>query len=637
MKVQHLKMIIGGLIFLVGLWGNLHFSTTLHRLLLSEMNQLAWIPVVDCLQSMRDSKVHQQLFLLFQGFITLVAIYYVLLNHKPYESNLIEITPAIKTPVSAGQHQFGSARWMSKKEKEEAFSHYLLDITGSAKLTKGGVILGSTKEGVMDKFYYNQEDTHSLCIGATRSGKTRSIVLQTLGTLALAKESMVVSDPKGELQAYTTPFLESLGYEVIQLDFKHPLKSDRYNFLQPIIDAVDDKDLPRAIEATWDLTASLVPEENHNEKIWSHGEASIIASAIMAVVYDNRHGKNRRFQNLTNVYFFISEMCKVNDGIMPLTKYIKDMKSKHPAKSLLSISEVAPSKTRGSFFTSALTTLRLFTNPLIHQMTNISDMPLESFGDKKQAIFIILPDEKTTYYSLASLFVNQCYMALVKNADSRGGRLKRRVNLILDEFGNFVQIPDFGNKLTVGGGRGIRFNLYLQSFLQLDEKYGKDLAGIIKSNCETWIYLQADDLTTLEEVSKKLGNYTVSTYSLTANHARYTTPSSSHSVNLTSRALLTIDEVGLIKRPYVLVMTRNHPVVMEASDIGACHFNELYGMGDMEHNRKIREERENARSERQVPGDMDTWNIWDYYSHKGTRTLSYEEFMKGENHEMERK
>jgi type IV secretion system protein VirD4 len=349
----------------------------------------------------------------------------------------------------------------------------------------------------------------------------------------------------------------------------------------------------------------------------------------MAVVYDNRNGEDRRFQNLSNVYFFISEMCKVVDGTMPLTKYMKDMSASHPARSLLSISEVAPSKTRGSFLTSALTTLRLFTNPLIHQMTNHSDMRIEDFGDKKQAVFIILPDEKTTYYSLASLFVNQSYMQLVKNADNRGGRLKRRINYLLDEFGNFVKIPDFANKLTVGGGRGIRFNLFLQSFMQLDEKYGKEVSATIKSNCETWIYLQADDLTTLEEISKKLGNYTVSTYSLTSSHAKHTTPSSSHSINLTHRALLTVDEIRLIKRPYVLITSRTHPAIMQTPDLSKCFFNALFGLGDKEHNRRIREEREKARKERKSTNEIDTWNVWEYYSQSGRKEVNYDHYRKG--------
>ncbi len=123
---------------------------------------------------------------------------------------------------------------------------------------------------------------------------------------------------------------------------KNQLKSDRYNFLQPIIDAIDEDDLPRAIEATWDLTA-----------------------AIMSVTYDNRQGRNRRYQNMSNVYFFISEMCKTVNGKMPLENYLKTIPSSHPARGLLAISEVAPSNKRKLFH------LRINQPKAIHKPTHM--------------------------------------------------------------------------------------------------------------------------------------------------------------------------------------------------------------------------------------------------------------------------
>jgi type IV secretion system protein VirD4 len=175
------------------------------------------------------------------------------------------------------------------------------------------------------------------------------------------------------------------------------------------------------------------------ERIWTDGEASIIASAIMSVVYDNRGEENRKYQNLTNVYYFIAEMCKTVNNKMPIIEYVKKLKNGHPAKALLAISEVAPSKTRGSFYTAALTTLRLFTNPMIYSMTCASDYNPRTLAERKTALFIILPDEKTTYYTIASLLVSQHYELLVNIADERGGRLLNRVNFLLDEFGTLPQ------------------------------------------------------------------------------------------------------------------------------------------------------------------------------------------------------
>ncbi len=299
-------------------------------------------------------------------------------------------------------------------------------------LEKGGIVLGVKKEGDKERIYMIEDDTHLLCIGSTRSGKSRTLVIQSICTLGLASESMVISDPKAELYHYTGEFLRKLGYEVITLDFKNTEKSNHYNLLQPIINAVSERNLERAESLAWDMTNNLVGKQE-GEKIWHNGEMSIIAAAILCVVCDNE--KRPEYQNLTNVYWFVAEMCKQIGNKMPIIEYIKRLSSTHPAKALLSISDVAPARTRGSFYTSALTTLKLFTSKSIYSITHKSDFNLNDIGQKKQALFIILPDEKTTFYPIASLIVSQQYELLTNMADKRGGRLKNRVNFILDEFG----------------------------------------------------------------------------------------------------------------------------------------------------------------------------------------------------------
>jgi type IV secretion system protein VirD4 len=336
----------------------------------------------------------------------------------------------------------------------------------------------------------------------------------------------------------------------------------------------------------------------------------------------------------------MAEMCKTIGGKMPLLEYVKKLPQSHPARALLSISDVAPTRTRGSFYTSALTTLRLFTSKSINAITSKSDFSLADVGTKKQALFLILPDEKTTFYPIASLIVSQQYELLANMADKRGGRLERRVNYILEEFGNFTPITDMTTKLTVAAGRAIRFNLYLQSFEQLKEKYDEHVSNTIKSNCQTWIYLQADDKETLQEISEKLGSYTTSSYQLSASHAKYSTPSSSQSVSLIERKLLTPDEVRRVSRPYQIVTSRNHPAMMFSPDLSQWHFNKMMGMGDVEHNRKLREKRENARPIlSDISKDIMLWNIWVYYQKDVARMVAEQKkqamgpgsFMDGES------
>lgn len=175
-------------------------------------------------------------------------------------------------------------------------------------LKKGGVVVGMRKEGDKEKIYFVGDDCHLLCVGATRSGKSRCLVLESICLLGLAGESIFCSDPKAELFHYTADFLKKLGYEVLVLDFKNPEKSMRYNLLQPIIDAINEGDTDRAEMLAWDLTNNLVGKPE-GEKIWTNGECSIIAAAILCVVCDNQ--KRPEFQNMTNVYWFISEMCRI--------------------------------------------------------------------------------------------------------------------------------------------------------------------------------------------------------------------------------------------------------------------------------------------------------------------------------------
>lgn len=476
------------------------------------------------------------------------------------------------------------------------------------------------KGGRQRKIYFVGDDCHLLCVGATRSGKSRCLVLESICFLGLAGESIFCSDPKAELFHYTSEFLKKLGYEVLVLDFKTPAKSMRYNLLQPVIDAINEGDTDRAEMLAWDLTNNLVGKPE-GEKIWTNGECSIIAAAILCVVCDNQ--KRPEFQNMTNVYWFISEMCRTIGNKMPLLEYLKKQSPTHPARALLSISDVAPSRTRGSFYTSALTTLRLFISKSIYSITHTSDFTLTDLGSKKQALFVILPDEKTTFYPIASLIVSQQYELLAEAADKRGGRLERRVNFLLDEFGNFTPINDMTNKLTVAAGRGMRYALYVQGFDQLKEKYSDNIANTIKGNCQIWAYLQSDDPETLREISDKLGSYTTSSYQLSASNGRFTTPTSSQSVSLTERKLLNTDEVRRIKRPYQIITSRDHPAMMYAPDLSKWLFNQMLGMGDMEHNRKLREERENKRPIiTDTKQEIALWNIWIYYQKDIMRRLA---------------
>lgn len=333
----------------------------------------------------------------------------------------------------------------------------------------------------------------------------------------------------------------------------------------------------------------------------------------MTVLLENKDMPE--YQNLTNVYSFISNMCQTDEnGFMPLTEYINSLSEENPAKRIFSIATIAPEKTRSSFFTSALATLRLFSSRSIYTMTNDSDFKLEDIGNKKCIRFIILPDERMTFYTLATLFVSQQYQALVKVADDRGGKLKVRTNFILEEFGNFTKIANFENMLTVSRGRNIRFNMFLQSFSQLETKYTKTIAQNIMDNSQVWIYLRTSSFETAEIISKKLGSYTVSVNSQSSS-VNSKQENISESMNLIGRNLLTPDEILRFENPYCLILQSGFfPAKTQIPDLSKWQFNAMLGLGDEEENRILRAKNEKERNILEEE-KIKLWEVWEDYKY----------------------
>lgn len=167
--------------------------------------------------------------------------------------------------------------------------------------------------------------------------------------------------------------------------------------------------------------------------------------------------------------------------------------------------------------------------------------------------------------------------------------------------------------LTVAGGRRIRFNLFLQSFAQLENKYGREVAENIRDNCQVWLYLKTASTETATIISKKLGNYTTSSYSKSNSYSKYQQGNNSESMNLISRALLTEDEIMRIARPYILIIsTGMYPIIKKLPDISKWYFNELFGMGNEAHNKELRLLRANGTKEREEK-EIQAWGIWTNY------------------------
>lgn len=573
-----------------------------------------------------------RMFTIFFFVLLLLGIITLLVGGKSsFKVDMIEITPEIRTPAPAGQGQHGTAKWLPKEKFDQVFDSDIIDskklMQGKESFSAGGLVLGKEdiktsifSKRVKEKIYHITKDLHALIIGATRSGKTRCIVIQTIIDLILAGENVVVPDLKGELRDYTEDVAKKYGYEVIGIDFIHPYQSKRRNFLEPVIKALQRNDISRAIEETWSLVSQLVGEPPENgEKLWNNGEAATLAASIMAVCYDNQD--HPEYQNLTNVFYFITEMCSDYRGALPLQFYIDSLPEEHPAKILLAATKVAAMRTRSSFYVSAIMTLKLLTIPAINQMTNASDFDIEKLIDegKKVIIYLGLPARDKTYFPLASLFLRQISDLIDYVADEKyGGRVPIRWNFIDEEMGNFTKITNMRQQTSFGTGKGIRHFMFIQSYAQLDDVYGEKVSQIIQDNADIKIYLRSPNPTTKKKISEDLGNYTTRSYSKSNNSPSGTFRnggSDGESSNLMGRPLLYPDEVGKLQRPYSLVMSDADPAIMYAPDLSQYAMNEFLGMGDEEHNNRLRQRKaeEHKKNERPHNSKMELWGIWDVW------------------------
>ena len=400
---------------------------------------------------------------------------------------------------------------------------------------KGGVVIGADQR--RRKIWLDAEDTHCLIIGTTRSGKSRRLIVPTIWQLGLAGESMIISDMKGELYDFSSQFLRECGYDVVRLDFREPAKSRRWNPIDAVVKALKAGDLAKASQAVWDAAHIISYDPQlFGEKFWTFAQEALIAALILYVAIEAP--PNAR--NMRAVYTMLVELGK--DGGREIDRLFDSLPLDHPARTAFGQSRLTTDKTRAGVFSGALGQIRLWSDISIAWLTAEQDHDLAQAGSRPTAIYLVIPDERSTYDMLATLYVTQMYQALVDLSNmSPGRKLPVRVNFLLDEFGNLPPFPDFCKKLTTSAGRNIRFTLAVQGIDQIEKLYLKD-ARTISGNCWTWVYLLTSDKMTAEVIAEKIGKYTVQTESYSSNEQSqgYST---GRSAGLAQRYLAMPDEV----------------------------------------------------------------------------------------------
>lgn len=502
------------------------------------------------------------------GFFQLFVIAFLVFVLQQRGSGNQHDASGFDGPPPAGNGEHGSARWMTEREVSQKTLPWKL----GDEIPSGGIVMGVNLK--KDIAWVDPEDRHTLIVGTTRSGKSRRIMLPTIWHLAHAGESMIITDPKGELYERTNTFLKSRDYETVVIDFRKPGWGNRWNALHPVYTALDQNDISTAAKHAWSIAHMFVyqkPGAERSQPIWNDGAESVIASLILAVASD---APDVSMKHMPSVYKTLAELGEaqlVQAGnrileYIPLTEYMKSLPMDHPARDAYATARLAPEKTRGSFFTTVASLLRLFSDPSIQHLTSVQDHDLKQPGYKKTAVFLIIPDEDKTRHPLAALYCDQAYQALVDLANDHGGRLPVRTNFLSDEWGNMPSIKDFDTKLTVSGGRGIRWHLIVQDFAQINAAYGPHVAKTIRGNCHNLIYLLTTDIDTAEEISKRCGRYTIRTEG-----SSYTVSdkvSTGQNQGLTGRYLRDSNEILKWPEDWSLVlMARNNPAKLPLPDL----------------------------------------------------------------------
>ncbi|MCD7823344.1 MAG: type IV secretory system conjugative DNA transfer family protein [Oscillospiraceae bacterium] len=351
------------------------------------------------------------------------------------------------------------------------------------------------------RLYTDSSESHTLISGDTGSGKTLRYILPMIYSCADAGESMVIIDPKGELVTKATPFLREKGYRPVVINLRSPQNSpDSFNPFGKINKLYFSGDKDSAILMLNDLIDKLFISRSaaDKDKYWNES-AGQFALGICKLIL-------RLGEKLT-----IGELLDWRYGKYPEGK-LKDLFQTLPASSdayqdLAGIMTLTAENTKSCILSTFDQLIRLFkAAPSLTNMLSESTFDIDDIGLKRTAIFLVVPDEKTTFHFLATLFISQCYESLVEMADLLGGRLPKRVNFILEEFCNMPMLPDMVSMLTAARSRNIRFHLVIQSYEQLVDKYGEHVSKTILDNCATLIYLHSRELSFLQYISQLAGN-----------------------------------------------------------------------------------------------------------------------------------
>ena len=390
----------------------------------------------------------------------------------------------------------GYSRWCKEKEMKKA----LCEVDPSADtIEHAGIPIISDGK----KMWVDDGEAHNLVIGATGSGKTQIVVFPMIRILAKAGESMIVTDPKGELYEGTSEMLREKGYNIVILNFRNPQNGNAWNPMTLPYRLYKEGNQDKAIELLDDLAQNILADEKANDPFWTQSSADFFTGLALGLFEDATEEQINL--NSINLMSTLGEERFGGPNNNYIKEYFNDKDPAKPAYVNASGTVYAPEETKGGVLSTFKQKIKLFSSrDNLSEMLAYSDFDMKDIGRKKTAVFMIVQDEKKTLHPLATIFIKQAYETLIDVAQEAGGKLPFRTNFILDEFANMPQLKDVTTMVTAARSRLIRFTFIIQNFAQLTQVYGKENAETIKGNCNIR-YLISNELQALEEISKMCG------------------------------------------------------------------------------------------------------------------------------------
>lgn len=437
--------------------------------------------------------------------------------------------------------EHGSAAWASPRQVNAQFCQK------ENKILTRNVRLG------LDT-HKHRRSLNVLVIGGSGASKTRSYVKPNI---LEANTNYVITDPKSEVLLATGGYLKSRGYEIRVLNLVNLDQSDGYN---PFRYLRDEKDALRLVN---NLIQATTPKGSHeSDPFWTKAETALL-QAIILMLFQEAPEYEQNFSMVMRVLEYAEVKEEDEEYISPLDllfQAIEREDSSSVAVRQYKVFKMAAGKTSKSILVSTAVRLAPFNLPQIKAITDHDDMDLYTLGERKCALYAVIPDNDTTFNFLVSLLYSQAFQTLYYSADQiHHGALPCHVHFVLDEFAA-MPLPGFTRELATMRSRNISASTIIQNMAQIKELY-KDSWETIPGNSDTILYLGGNEASTHKYISEALGKATIDTRT----HGQTKGRSGSYSTNfqMSGRELLTPDEVRGLNNRYAILFIRGAKPVMD--------------------------------------------------------------------------